>query len=221
VSSKTPETNGKRASRLGATLAVLFAFVVTFALPNRYFWGPKGLESAAGIVLLVLFSASAIGGLARIPRRIQDGIVVVSVLVLTALNILSLLELIRLVIYHAKDIDALKLLASSVAIWIGNVIAFGLVYWLMDGGGPDARLADDRWRADFVFPQPVRPADIDPGWRPGFMDYAFLAFCTATAFSPTDTLPLTTRARVLMMVESAASLITIAIAAARAVNILS
>ncbi|MGB6985140.1 MAG: hypothetical protein WBD74_04090, partial [Candidatus Aquilonibacter sp.] len=74
---------------------------------------------------------------------------------------------------------------------------------------------------DFVFPQPVRPADINPNWQPNFLDYLFLGFSTATAFSPTDTLPLTTRARMLMMVEAAASLMTIAITAARAVNILS
>jgi hypothetical protein len=108
-----------------------------------------------------------------------------------------------------------------VVIWISNVLAFSLLYWLIDGGGPDARINSNAWLADFVFPQPVRKADMEAARLPNFADYIYLGFSTATAFSTTDTLPLTTRARMLMMIEAGASLLTIAITAARAVNILS
>jgi uncharacterized membrane protein len=210
----------KRASRVGATICVLVAYLLAFAMPNRYVLGPAWLGPTAGIVLLALFGLSMIGNFRHVPRRLHDGVTVAVVALVTALNILSLIQLIKLIVFSAQTIDSHRLLGSSIIIWIGNLLAFALLYWLIDGGGPDARISGDSWRADFVWPQPTRPADIDPAWRPNFLDYLFLAFSTATAFSPTDTLPLTTRARMLMMVEAAASLLTIAIVAARAVNIL-
>ncbi|MGD0969562.1 MAG: hypothetical protein ABR949_14905 [Candidatus Aquilonibacter sp.] len=211
----------RRASRVGATICVLVAYLLAFAMPNRYVLGPPWLAPVSGIVLLGLFGLSTIGNLRHVPRRLHNGVTVAVVALVTALNILSLVQLIKLIVFSAATIDSHRLLGSSIIIWIGNVLAFALLYWLIDGGGPDTRISGDSWRADFVWPQPTRQADIDPNWRPNFLDYVFLAFSTATAFSPTDTLPLTTRARMLMMVEAAASLLTLAIVAARAVNILS
>ena len=216
----TTQAAQKSAPRLGAAICVLASIAITLAIPNRYVFGPHWVIGAADTVLFVLFFISAIGHAKDLPRWLGDGAVFTVVVVLTVVNLLSLIALIVLILFHVKDIDGHRLLGSAVVTWVGNLLAFALLYWLLDGGGPDARINSDSWRADFVFPQPVRKADLDPNWRPNFLDYLFLAFSTATAFSPTDTPPLTTRARMLMLVEATASLLTIAITAARAVNIL-
>lgn len=215
------ENTSKSASRLGAILSVLFALVVSYSMPDRYVFGGGHVASIATYALLVLFAFSVAGRWLRLPPWLGNTAVLVAVALTLTVNILSLVKLIQLILYHVKDIDGHRLLGSSVVIWVSNVLAFSMLYWLIDGGGPDARINSDTWHADFVFPQPVRQADINPNWRPNFLDYVYLGFSTATAFSTTDTLPLTTRARVLMMVEAAESLLTIAITAARAVNILS
>ncbi|HEX8807243.1 MAG TPA: hypothetical protein VF741_09845 [Candidatus Aquilonibacter sp.] len=211
----------KRAPRLGAALAVLASIALSLALPNRYVFGPHWIIEAADVILFVLFFISVIGHSQDLPRWLGDGAVLVVVIIVTVMNLLSLIALILLILYHVKDVNGHRLLGSAVVTWVGNVLAFAMLYWLIDGGGPDVRARSSTWHADFVFPQPARQADADPNWRPNFLDYLFLAFSTATAFSPTDTLPLTTRARMVMMIEATASFLTIAIIAARAVNILS
>jgi len=118
----------------------------------------------------------------------------------------------------SNHVDGLQLLASSVAVWASNVLLFSLVYWQIDRGGPEARLNNPRTRPDWIFP---RDDDTSlPDKTPTFVDYLFLAYWTATAFSPTDALPITSRAKLLMMLESMVSLVTIIVVAARAVNII-
>lgn len=211
----------KVASGVGASIAVIAAIVIGNAMPDRYVFGPGWVSHSATWALLVLLALKIFGRRRGIPTWLNEGAVLVIVCIILTINLLSLIRLIQLILYHVKDIDGLRLLGSSVVIWATNVIAFALLYWQLDGGGPDARINSDDWHADFAFPQPVRPADVNPNWQPNFMDYFFLSFTTSTAFSPTDTPPLTTRARTFMLIESAASLLTIAITAARAVNILS
>jgi hypothetical protein len=101
------------------------------------------------------------------------------------------------------------------------VIVFGLWYWELDRGGPSARHDPHHREPDFLFPQMATPGAARPDWAPGFLDYLYVSFTNATAFSPTDTMPLTPLAKGLMGVQSAASLLTVALVAARAVNILS
>jgi hypothetical protein len=117
--------------------------------------------------------------------------------------------------------DGKTLLVDALDIWAINVIAFALWYWSMDHGGPAARGVSCRTMIDFLFPQLTMDSEEAKEWSPGFVDYLFLSYTNATAFSPTDTLPLTARAKALMMTQSAISLLTIALVAARAVNILS
>ena len=119
--------------------------------------------------------------------------------------------------YHPTGI---QLLASSVAAWALNVLLFSLAYWRLDRGGPEARANHANTRPDWLFPQQSVPEYVPPDWYPTFVDYLFLAFDTATAFSPTDALPLTSRAKVLMMLQSTISLVTVIAVAARAINIL-
>lgn len=153
---------------------------------------------AVGVFLLSL--VSTIAGQRKQKRRVMA----VAAFILAAGTILSLIKVVYLVIYQAKTIDGIRLLETSLVIWVSNVSVFAIVYHLMGEG-------------DFAFPH----SDQQPANQGlNFLDYVFLSFTTATAFSPTDTAPLSTRARMCMMVQSTVSLVVIAIAAARAINIL-
>ena len=116
--------------------------------------------------------------------------------------------------------DASRLLLTGGAIWLTNVIAFALWYWEFDRGGPVARALAMRPYPDFQFPQMENPELAPKDWEPLFVDYLYLSFTNATAFSPTDVLPLTRWAKLTMMVQSAVSLTTVALVIARAVNTL-
>jgi hypothetical protein len=110
-----------------------------------------------------------------------------------------------------------ELLASGGIVWLGNNLAFALLYWLMDGGGPFLR-ARRLGAVDFAFTQHLSPEVSPPGWRPVFLDYLHLGFTNATAFSPTDVMPLTLRAKYAMVVQSTVSLALFGLVVARAVN---
>lgn len=114
-----------------------------------------------------------------------------------------------------------QLLASGFVVLLTNVVTFGFAFWELDNGGPVARaLADRRVTPDFQFPQDDNPDVARPGWEPRLLDYAYVALTNATAFSPTDVMPLTRRAKLLMAIESTVSITTVLIVAARAVNVL-
>jgi hypothetical protein len=113
------------------------------------------------------------------------------------------------------------LLLDALNIWMTNVVVFALWFWAVDRNGPAARGISRENKSDFMFTQQMTAHGAQfKNWSPGFIDYLFLAYTTATAFSPCDTFPLTVRAKLLMMAESAISLITIVLVASRAVNIL-
>ncbi|HEX9449675.1 MAG TPA: hypothetical protein VF920_16935 [Dongiaceae bacterium] len=112
------------------------------------------------------------------------------------------------------------LLVDALNIWVTNVIIFALWFWNTDRGGPPTSGFVGKDHADFLFPQMTFSDREARAWVPGFVDYLFVSFTNATAFSPTDTLPLTARGKLLMMVEAMISLLTVALVAARAVNIL-
>jgi len=117
-----------------------------------------------------------------------------------------------------------EMLFEAVVIWTTNVIAFGLLYWELDRGGPWQRAREaapiDSPGADFQFPQMENPHLAQPTWRPLLPDYLYVSFTTATAFSPTDAMPLSRRAKMVMSAETVLSATTILLVAARAVNIL-
>ena len=110
-----------------------------------------------------------------------------------------------------------ELLASGAVVWLGNNLAFALLYWLIDGGGP-SRASRRPTPVDFAFTQHMSPELAPPGWRPVFLDYLHLGFTNATAFSPTDVMPLTHRAKYAMLVQSTLALALFGLVVARAVN---
>jgi hypothetical protein len=153
--------------------------------------------------------------------RLERAVVLVFFVINQVFTMIMLARLFNEMAFHAREINGIWLLASSVSIWVGNVLTYALAYWQLDRGGPEARKNNAGVKPDWLFASDSAPeGDVIAGWRPTFPDYLFLGFTTATAFSPTDALPLTVRAKMLMMVESTVSLATIIFVAARAINIL-
>lgn len=116
--------------------------------------------------------------------------------------------------------DAAVLLGSGAAIFVTNIIVFGILYWELDRGGPFARHAGERPYPDFMFPQMASPDVAKPNWRPTFVDYLYLSFTNVLAFSPTDTMPLARWAKLLMTVQAMVALSVAGLVIARAVNVL-
>jgi hypothetical protein len=119
-----------------------------------------------------------------------------------------------------RPVSPAELLTAGAAIWLTNVIAFALIYWELDRGGPAARAAGVRDYPDFAFAQMQSPELADPDWEPTFVDYLYLSFTNSTAFSPTDVLPLSRWAKMIMLVQSAVALAVVLLVVARAVNVL-
>jgi len=200
-----------------AILAVLFLLAV---LPGRVRLFPAWFPYLLGIMLFV--TATAHGLTAEKARwlHIERIIMLLFVVVAGVGNLANLANLIGAMVRRSAEIGGVQLLTSSISVWVTNVIMFSLLYWQIDRGGPEARANNAGTKPDWLFPQAGAPEDTPPDWRPTFIDYLFLGFSTATAFSPTDALPLTSRAKMLMMIESTISLVTIVVVASRAINIL-
>lgn len=139
--------------------------------------------------------------------------------VITAANALALGALIASLL-SAQEKSGGELLLKGATIWGTNVVTFGLLFWELDRGGPIRRGAPNPPPRDFQFPQDEHPALTKPSWHPRLVDYVYISFTNAIAFSPTDAMPLTRRMKMLMLAESAISAITVLLVAARAVNIL-
>jgi hypothetical protein len=187
-------------------------------------WLPHGgavraawlLPSIEGVLLLVLLAGDPARLAPRAPwlRPLLVGLV--SVLVLAALwsTVLLVYDLIKGI---GVSNDPAELLASGGLVWLGNNLSFALLYWLIDSGGPLAR-ARQEVPVDFAFTQQLSPELAPPRWKPVFLDYLHLGFTNATAFSPTDVMPLTHKAKYTMVVQSTVALALFGLIVARAVN---
>ena len=206
--------------RWPALLAVLAAIALQLVLPDSLI---RGLGSRAlipaleGALIFVLLIVNP-GHISTEQSRLR--VIGLALIGLTsAANVISLTDLLHALLYGSRA-GGRPLIYASVPIWLTNVTVFGLWYWELDRGGPAARQTPGHRRPDFLFPQMSTPGS-SPGWAPSFLDYLYTSFTNATAFSPTDTMPLTAWAKVLMMLQSLASLVTVAVVISRAVNILS
>jgi hypothetical protein len=201
-------------------VAVLAAGGLYFALHEDLIVGPRWLLPTLVVAFLIPTVISHRTGRHGLDRRL--GFVVSSLLTLGL--IASVYLLVRGLPSHRQP--PVALMRSAVSLWCTNILVFALWYWRLDAGGPHSR--DTRPTHEygaFLFPQmsmplEARQANGQTTWSPGFIDYLFLAFNTSTAFSPTDTAPLTSWAKLLMTLQSIISLTVIAVLAARAVNIL-
>jgi hypothetical protein len=201
-------------------LAILAVLLLLAVLPHHVYVLPVWVSWVAAIAILVPMAAVTLTTANTRWLRIERTMIILLALVYVADIIVGLADMIGIITLHPPETRSISLLSSSVALWVSNVLVFSLLYWQIDRGGPSARASKSSATPDWVFPQPASPEDVPPNWRPFFFDYLFLGYNTATAFSPTDALPLTRRAKMLMMIESAISLLTIVIVASRAVGVL-
>ena len=199
--------------------AVLAAMVLTILLPGTLRLGPPWVLPVIEGVLLLAVIVSDPGKINRRSRELRAvSIVLVSILVLGALW--ATVQLVDdLVNGGGVTNSASELLQAGTIVWVSNNIAFALLYWELDGGGAAARAHHLPTHADLAFPQQLNPGIAPSDWRPRFIDYLYLGFTNATAFSPTDVMPLVPWAKIAMAVQSVVSLAILGLVVARAVNV--
>jgi len=206
--------------RWPVSLAILVAIGLQLILPTRVAFRPRWLLPALqGMMLLGIIAAN--------PRRIDRETVRLRTATIGLILVSSLANawsagrlIVHLVNGTLGHLTSARLLMTGAAIWITNVIVFALWYWESDRGGPGGRAEADRRYPDFLFAQMQSPDLAPPEWEPGFADYLYLSFTNASAFSPTDVLPLSRWAKMTMMLQAGVSLSTVALVVARAVNVL-
>jgi uncharacterized membrane protein len=214
------------------TAAVLYA-----DLPSRFIAGThSGVFGVArwvvpALTVLVLLTMIAIrprGPLARLAgwrteslHLTRRRLALVTIAIVSVANAASIILLVHLLVNGSTPSGyAPPLLRAAVHMWVVNVLLFALWFWQLDGGGPLNRPICAPGDRDFLFPQHTEPALAGTSWHPEFLDYHYVSFTNAAAFSPTDTMPLSRWAKMLMLVQSAISLVLAVMVVARAVNIL-
>ena len=208
--------------RWPVTITVAAAIALQVAVPGRLVLVTPTwiLPAVMGALLLALVAAN--------PHRIDRESTILRMLslfltaLLTLANIWSVARLAVDITHGKLGGSPGQLLITGAAIWLTNVVVFGLWYWEFDRGGPVARALNlKNSYPDFQFPQMVSPPEmVPPDWEPAFLDYLYLGFTNASAFSPTDVLPMSRWAKVAMTVQSMISIVTVALVVSRAVNIL-
>lgn len=198
---------------------VIVAIVVQLVLRADLAFRPQWLlPSVEGALLVIVLVANPV----RINResRWLRGLGLALVVVASIATATSAGRLANALLHGHGSNDAPSLLTNGAAIWLTNVIVFALWYWELDRGGPAARAHNRQPHPDFLFPQMQSPELAKPGWEPTLMDYLYVSFTNATAFSPTDAMPLSRWAKLAMTLEASISLITVALVIARAINVL-
>ncbi len=208
------ENVARRVRRWPFTLAVLFVGALIAALSENLTVGPRWSVLFVAAALLVVLYATAAQESEVWTRRIA--------LLITAFMTLALMTSTVFLIgalFHNTAQSAVTLFRNAILLWSANILVFSVWYWEVDQGGPARRHHHRPEGSDFLFPQNTMQTRSAKNWQPTFVDYLFLAFNTSTAFSPTDTLVLSKRAKVLMMTQASISLAVVAVLAARAINI--
>jgi uncharacterized membrane protein len=205
--------------RLPVTLAVVLAIALQVELPRRFALQPHYLLPGLEVALAGGLMAANPRRINRKSRTLRNASLVL-IAIISVANMFSAFKLVQQLLNGTAGENAGPLLATGAAIWGTNVIAFGLWYWELDRGGPVARAFAQRAYPDFLFTQMQVPEMASTDWEPAFLDYLYLSFTNATAFSPTDVLPLARWAKMTMLVQSAVSIVAVALVIARAVNIL-
>jgi hypothetical protein len=194
--------------------------VVPLLLPARFSLGSKWIIPAVDVLLL---AAILVADRARDDHRLAVvralSLALMVVLVAEAAGVTARL-VVDLVEGGPETNSAADLLGVGFGVWLYTILAFAFLYWVLDGGGPDARLWSPPEYPDLAFPEQLNPVVAPPGWRPQFFDYLYLGFTDATAFSPTDVMPLARWAKAAMTLQAADSLAVLGLVIVRAVNIL-
>jgi uncharacterized membrane protein len=206
-------------TRWPSAASILAVIVLQLILPERLTLGPTWmLPAIEGFVLLTLI----VVGPSRLDAQSKDvryiALTLIGILILA--NGTTLATLMHLLLRNGQMINGRVLIYSAVAVWFTSIVSFALLYWELDRGGPIARCTVDHSAPDLMFVQMQNPTSTPTPWTPRYIDYLYLSLTNSTAFSPTDVLPLTSRAKCIMASQSLVSLATIVVVGARAVNIL-
>jgi uncharacterized membrane protein len=225
-----PRHKRRGEARLPGVIATLAAITLYLALPEQLLFAPRYVLPALELLLLIPLIAIN-------PKRLTRQTKAFRVLSLTLVAVIAISNLAALGILvhelvYAGVKDGRSLLVAALQVWLTNIIVFGLAYWELDRGGPVSRTQSPRAElplADFRFSQDENDdavqevADGASGtsdWVPTLTDYLYISVTNSTAFSPTDTMPLSTRAKLMMTVQSVAALMTSLLVIARAVSVL-
>lgn len=213
---------------------VLIATLQLLFVTSHLTFGPRWLAPAVEMAMLIPLSIATAWTQARARNATEERhwlqigrhrkFIRLAALMLTiivmVINFEALLSVLRALLF-TKGPSGQSLLIDALNIWFTNVVIFALWFWNIDRGGPAMRGLSPNTAPDFLFPQMLGSGDGDPKWTPGYIDYLYVSFTNATAFSPTDTMPLSPQSKLLMALEAFVSLLTVGLVAARAVNILS
>jgi hypothetical protein len=227
---QTPVANGHQVPgarpvaapvRPGSTWRPWEVFIALLVLAGTYSLITKQLRLAPiwllPSVVAILLAALFVAHLSErrvVARWIAIALACVGMLAVSSSVVVLVVRLMQ------GDLAAPYLLRDAALLWFTNVMVFGLWYWELDGGGPLCRHLLGYRPTDLAFPQTTLGGDLAKGWMPNFVDYLFVAFNASTAFSPTDTSVLSSRAKMLMMIQSLLSIVLLAVVAARAINVL-
>jgi hypothetical protein len=174
-----------------------------------------GFEAALLVALAIVTSE----GYTRV-SRIRRFLALMLIIVVAIINTFSLIYLVQELMFgQLHGSSGLTLLQSGLTIYVTNIFMFALLYWELDGGGPDRRVAEEKAR-DFIFPQMIHSNISGPAWLPGFTDYLYLSTTNVTNFASADTVPISHKAKLLMMIQALVSVITVVLVATRAIGIL-
>lgn len=203
----------------GPQILIAGAILLDLVLPEKLTVGPYWLLPALeGLALIGLSASSPHPRVRHSPWRRRLAMALTGLV--SAANSASLVLLCHYLLQGHKA-NGRELIGSGIVLWVTNVLLFAVWYWQVDRGGPLARATDSELLPDFLFVQMTEPRFAVAGWKPNLIDYLYTSFTNATAFSPTDTMPLTPAAKWLMTAQSLTALVTIGLVVARAVNILS
>lgn len=210
---------GDPENRWPVLIAILAAIVIQHSIPVQYTVLPRWPLIIMELLLLVVLLLTNPVRLSK-ETAIGKWASLILTAAITVDNTASAVILHHRILTGEVSNNAAVLLGSGAAIFVTNIIAFGIWYWELDRGGPFARHAGAQPYPDFLFPQMSDPSNAKPDWRPTFVDYLYVSFTNVVAFSPTDTMPLARWAKGMMTVQSMVSMSTIALVIARAVNVL-
>ncbi len=202
-----------------AGLGALAFGLLYAALPQRLTYVPSWLPLLIVVIIIApMYIAPMLSK--PLPHRVTR-MLAFALLAVVTLALLGSVALLVITLPHRTAAESKTLLQEAALLWLINILVFGLWFWEIDGGGPRRRHEVEHRAADLLFPQQAQEKNLYEAWAPHFLDYLFVSFTTATALSPTDTMPLSRKAKALMMLEALIALTIIVLLASRAINILS
>ncbi|GAA3886362.1 hypothetical protein ACWDR2_29555 [Streptomyces sp. NPDC003631] len=210
-------TDGEHRWQVAAVLALIIA--AQLAEPRKLTLHPHWLLPAVEGVFLAVLLLSNPGRINRESVPLRSASLALAAIASLA-NAWSLVLLLTALLTGHEERSASSLLLVAAGIWGTNIVVFALWYWEFDRGGPVARAHAHRAHPDFLFPQMQVQELVSRDWEPAFFDYLYVSYTNATAFSPTDTMPMSRWAKLLMLMQSAVSIVTVGLVVARAVNIM-